>query len=336
MAEMNSFNVQAERINASKTLIGEGFRQTYCMDGNHFEIRPPAGLGEGSCRSLVTRGSVQMTDFNLTFNRDIDASGEFRTPRTELVFCLGEGIEWGTSLEGGGFGIQTGEMALLHGGRRAENCRYHQNARYRFISMDMSPEHFRRLTSSLSGDERLNRLTGEGIYFAKSRITPALRPVLAQIAECSYSGGIRELYLEGKMLELFAVYLNESLYQEERVPAAVKLSRDDMQCLELARMILQQEYTHPPTLSGLSRRICLNEFKLKKGFKEMFGTTVHAYVIEQRLQQAYRLLCEDRLSVSETASRVGYGNVSHFAAAFRKRYGFNPGNIPIAAMRLPF
>ncbi|WNS43762.1 AraC family transcriptional regulator [Paenibacillus sp. MMS20-IR301] len=333
MEEMSGLNVGAERIDAQKTLVCDGFQQTYYMNGSHFEIIPPPELGEGSCRSLLSRGSVQLTDFNLMFTRDMDASGEIRTPRTELVFCLGEGIEWGTSLEGSTFRIDTGEMALLHGGERGENCRYHRNAGYRFLSMDMSPEHYDRLTAALSGDERLRSREGKDTLFAKSRITPAIRPILAQIAECSYGPGIRELYLEGKMLELFAVYLNESLYQEEKVPGAVRLSKEDMQCLHLARTILQRDYVNPPTLAGLARLICLNEFKLKKGFKEMFGSTVHAYVIELRLQQAYRLLCEGGLSVSETAYRVGYGNVSHFAAAFRKRFGTSPGEYAMASRR---
>lgn len=157
--------------------------------------------------------------------------------------------------------------------------------------------------------------------------------ILAQISECSYGQGMRELYLEGKMLELFAVYLNEVFYEADKVPLTVKLSKDDMRSLHLAKEMLQRDYAYPPTLAGLSRSICLNEFKLKKGFKDMFGTTVHAYVIEQRLQRAYHLLCHDRLSVSEAASQVGYGNVSHFAAAFRKKYGVRPGEYAMNSRR---
>ncbi|MNC10859.1 Regulatory protein PchR [compost metagenome] len=135
------------------------------------------------------------------------------------------------------------------------------------------------------------------------------------------------------MLELFAVYLNESLYEAERIPAGIKLSREDIRSLHLAKELLQRDYAQPPTLAGLSRLVCLNEFKLKKGFKEMFGSTVHAYVIEQRLQHAHRLLEQGRMSVSEAAAQVGYGNISHFAAAFRTRFGTSPGEYAVSSRR---
>ncbi|MEK5435635.1 MULTISPECIES: helix-turn-helix transcriptional regulator [Paenibacillus] len=321
---------EAETIDAHKTLRCEGFSITYQLDGSHFEIKPPVELGEGSCRSLLTQRYLQMTDFDLQFNRDIEARGEFRTPRTELIFCMGHGIEWGTSLKQDYFAIDTGESVLLHGGVRSENCIYLSGAGYRFLSIDMSPAQFERMTSGLTEDTRLQAGGGAGLFFGKNAITPSIRLILSQIADCSYSQGMRELYLEGKMLELMAVYLNESLFEADRISHTVKLSRDDMKSLRLAKEILQRDYLHPPTLAGLSRIICLNEFKLKKGFKEMFGYTVHAYVIEQRMQRAQQLLEHGNMTVSEAASRVGYVNVSHFSAAFRKKFGVRPGEYLIS------
>lgn len=321
---------EAETIDAHKTLRCEGFSITYQLDGSHFEIKPPVELGEGSCRSLLTQRYLQMTDFDLQFNRDIEAKGEFRTPRTELIFCMGHGIEWGTSLKQDYFAIDTGESVLLHGGVRSENCIYLSGAGYRFLSIDMSPAQFERMTSGLTEDTRLQAGGGAGLFFGKNAITPSIRLILSQIADCSYSQGMRELYLEGKMLELMAVYLNESLFEADRISHTVKLSRDDMESLRLAKEILQRDYLHPPTLAGLSRIICLNEFKLKKGFKEMFGYTVHAYVIEQRMQRAQQLLEHGNMTVSEAASRVGYVNVSHFSAAFRKKFGVRPGEYLIS------
>ena len=38
-----------------------------------------------------------------------------------------------------------------------------------------------------------------------------------------------------------------------------------------------------------------------------------------------RLLLESgAMNVTEVAKRVGYSNMSHFAAAFRKKFGINP------------
>lgn len=58
----------------------------------------------------------------------------------------------------------------------------------------------------------------------------------------------------------------------------------------------------------------------------MFGMSVHAYVIDQRLEKAAGLLLESNLNVSQVAALVGYSKPSNFAAAFKKKYGVIPKN----------
>ena len=58
----------------------------------------------------------------------------------------------------------------------------------------------------------------------------------------------------------------------------------------------------------------------------MFGMSVHAYVIDQRLEKAAGLLLESNLNVSQVATLVGYSKPSNFAAAFKKKYGVIPKN----------
>ena len=132
--------------------------------------------------------------------------------------------------------------------------------------------------------------------------------------------------MEGKLLELVAVYLNETVYQTAKIPPSLPLSSDDMKSLYKAKEILDESLAQPLPLSRLANRVCLNEYKLKKGFKELFGVPVYTYVLDQRLELARLLLEEKKLRVSDVAGLVGYGNMSHFAAAFRKKYGINPGD----------
>ena len=48
------------------------------------------------------------------------------------------------------------------------------------------------------------------------------------------------------------------------------------------------------------------------------------------MEKAYALLPQGRMNVSEVAWEVGYINVSHFGAAFRKQYGVNPKVFQVA------
>lgn len=68
----------------------------------------------------------------------------------------------------------------------------------------------------------------------------------------------------------------------------------------------------------------LNEEYFSKMFHKYAGCTFKEYVMEERMQQAQRLLKHSRLSVSLIASKVGYDNFSYFSKAFKKATGLTP------------
>lgn len=91
-------------------------------------------------------------------------------------------------------------------------------------------------------------------------------------------------------------------------------------------MELVSRMEHPMTIEQLAKHVQLSEWKLKHGFNELFGTTLYAYLRDYRLEQALTMMERELLSVSEAAYAVGYSNLSHFAEAFRKKYGMNPSD----------
>lgn len=92
----------------------------------------------------------------------------------------------------------------------------------------------------------------------------------------------------------------------------------------LARDILLQQLGEPVTIKQLSRRVAMNECYLKKGFKEVFGTTIFEFYQEKRMQHARYLLYDKGLSVTEVSELLGYSSISHFSTAFKKHTGLKP------------
>ncbi|MEG1770820.1 MAG: helix-turn-helix transcriptional regulator, partial [Comamonas sp.] len=68
------------------------------------------------------------------------------------------------------------------------------------------------------------------------------------------------------------------------------------------------------------------EFKLKQGFRELFGTSPHRMLTDIRMKKAWELL-ECGLRVSTVADRVGYRHLSSFSAAFERHYGRTPKSV---------
>ncbi|MCW7753472.1 AraC family transcriptional regulator [Desulfobotulus sp. H1] len=159
--------------------------------------------------------------------------------------------------------------------------------------------------------------------FHKQPTPPEIRTVLHQISTCTFRENIRRLYLEAKALELLSLHL-ASLTKEQKTRRTDPRIHDR---ITKAARILEREMTNPPTIARLSRRAGLNECHLKAGFRQVFGTTVFGYLQYHRMQEARNLMEHHGRNVSEAAWDVGYTNVSHFIAAFRKTFGITPGEL---------
>ena len=98
----------------------------------------------------------------------------------------------------------------------------------------------------------------------------------------------------------------------------------DRQKIIKAREILLEHIGEPITIKALSRKVAINECYLKKGFKEIFGTTIFDFYQSQRMEHAKYLLYEKGLSVTEVSHLLGYSSISHFSTAFKKQTGIKP------------
>lgn len=170
--------------------------------------------------------------------------------------------------------------------------------------------------------ENINRKTTAYLQPKYVPLNSAIQWILYEIQNCKYEGAIKKMYLEAKIKELLILQL-ESLTTVQLDKQATINDEEFNKLLE-AKMILESSFTNAPTLPELSRAISLNEFKLKKGFKACFATTVKGYVTKLRMEHAKDLFKNKTSSVGEVAYKCGYKDASHFSAAFKLFYGFNP------------
>lgn len=134
---------------------------------------------------------------------------------------------------------------------------------------------------------------------------------------------LRRLHLlRAKALEIL-YHIVDDLASIETAPVALTLTVRDIEMLNHARAILQQDVANPPTIPALSRAIGTNTDKLKRGFKMLFGVTVFEYGLHCRMTRAQQLLCSG-LPVKTVAASVGYRHQASFATAFRNFFGYQP------------
>ena len=105
----------------------------------------------------------------------------------------------------------------------------------------------------------------------------------------------------------------------------VKLSYEDIRKIREGRnMILNNLQMDLPNLTDLAHQLGTNEFKLKYGFRELYGTTVFKYLVQERLRKAKTLVQYTQLNFKSIAKMVGFKSVPHFTRAFKEQYEYSP------------
>jgi len=150
-------------------------------------------------------------------------------------------------------------------------------------------------------------------------ITRHQRAVISEILACVYTGQMRKLYIESKVTELFFLQAQ----QADNLPSGghLPIKACDEERLRAARKFVQQHIFEPLTLKQISREVGLNDFKLKKGFKQLFGSTVFDYFIQCRMEYARKILLDTQLTIAEVAYSLGYSDPYNFSKAFRNHFG---------------
>lgn len=261
----------------------------------------------------------------MTFLDDISIYGD-RTAEAsshDLIFYLEGDYRWRTENGRDEHEAQAGDSFLLRGKDACGLSDFHAGQRLSYVNFRMCEDYFANILGSVA-NERIDSARCSLDGFRQGKISPSARQILHDIEDCRLSPDVKRLYLEAKTLELFAILIHETILEDTVTRISPKLSREDIVSLRKAKHILDDDIAHAPSLTHLARLTQLNEYKLKNGFRELFGTPVHAYVIDRRLETARSLLEKGDLTVTETTRRVGYGDLSRFAERFRKKYGVTP------------
>lgn len=167
-------------------------------------------------------------------------------------------------------------------------------------------------------------LAGKNVMLSNNwgTINPAIQQVIQQIIHCKYAGDLKKLFLLSKSIELL-VLCAESYKQVAQKETFIK-STTDKEKIIAVRDLVNERLHCPPNLTEIAKTVGLNEYKLKRGFKETFNTTVFGYLTEQRLQLAQQYLRDTRKTAAEIAVELGYATPQHFNNAFKKRFGVTP------------
>ncbi|MGL5075623.1 MAG: helix-turn-helix transcriptional regulator, partial [Waterburya sp.] len=155
-------------------------------------------------------------------------------------------------------------------------------------------------------------------------INSTMMAIVRDILACPYQGLTKQIYLQGKTLELLAVQI-ELLKRDGCVETSnYHFKKKTIDGIYQARDLLLKNWENPPAIVELAKLVGMSDRTLRRGFRQIFGTTVIGYLINYRLEQAQQMLRDRHLTVAQVSRLVGYSSPSRFAIAFKQKFGICP------------
>ncbi|GAO41792.1 helix-turn-helix domain-containing protein [Flavihumibacter petaseus] len=251
----------------------------------------------------------------LVYNRE---SGKSKENFLELRFCI------------------SGNMYCQEKESECRQCKFNQAdkcenkvASVDVLSFVFTPTHLSQFSNAANGKslpDDVIRFRHTQSFSKAITLCSRTRTLLDTLLRHDYSGSMENIFINAQMQMLLLYSLECMVGEKEELVFTCKFlaNETDREKIARAREVLLQHICEPITIRELSRKVAINECYLKKGFKELYGTTVFDFYQVQRMEHARYLLYEKGLSVTEVSMMLGYSSISHFSTAFKKHTGIKP------------
>ncbi len=156
-------------------------------------------------------------------------------------------------------------------------------------------------------------------------LTPRMIDLVRQIFSPSpLVPELRDLYLEGRAVELVAETMAAVLRADRREAGSATLTRQDAVCLQRAKDFIEARAGEPTSVEAIAREAGISASGLQRLFRAAESRSVFDYVRNVRLERAFAALGRGEATVQEASAIAGYTSPANFATAFRRRFGIVP------------
>ncbi len=196
---------------------------------------------------------------------------------------------------------------------------------YEYLCVGLKPSFFRSVLQDCgpayeSMLEQSQRGQAFSLHHPNSTTDHLQRDTLNLLKHPPVADNLKTLYIRSKVKELILLTIGGRGAEDKKAVTNI-----DTDKLNAVKVYLTANYLAVFTLESVSKTFGLNEFKLKSGFRKLFGYTVFGYIHQLRMEHAYTLLCSGGFSIGEVASIIGYTSDSAFIRAYKLQFGYTPG-----------
>ena len=177
----------------------------------------------------------------------------------------------------------------------------------------------------------LNLLTGRSIKIPDGLLDLA-RAITAE-AESAYELSVQPIVkkpdatfgadaLLVRYLEILFIHLVRAMDSGKRSRSRLR-DGESVPADELYRYLADSIYERV-TLDAICERFHFGKTHLSVGFRKKFGISIMDCYLDMKINEAKRLLREEKASVKEISERLAFDSPEYFSRCFKKRVGYTP------------
>ena len=112
--------------------------------------------------------------------------------------------------------------------------------------------------------------------------------------------------------------------QADRVEQPEVKGNDELLMERIMKVVNKNLSNSDFNVDMLTQEVGISRAQLHRKMKEMTGISTSEFIRNIRLEQAARLLKEQKINITQVAYTVGFSNLAHFSTIFRKHFGVSP------------
>ncbi|NLR90994.1 MULTISPECIES: helix-turn-helix transcriptional regulator [Flammeovirga] len=283
-------------------------------------------IGKGEIEGFKLNDSIELIRFDYKLNKTLDVDGYQLDDYAEYIPIL-FGDPFTTSVEvtcnvkqskkkyklntTGAFSINSSEALsfTIEEGRTVQ-----------YLSVRLEKDYYQKfIDQSKALAESLDL---EKQFFVFEEFDPSMRDFFQKAFEVEKGSLFENEYLEIYAKHLVTVFFS-NINDREKIDESNKYTFS-VEPVFKARDILKNRINEQIIIDELSKECGLSESRLRFLFKQIFGTTIHQFHLDERLDHSRVMLRDGSKTMSMIAMDLGFSSASHFSSAFKKKFNLSP------------
>tara|TARA_R110000850_G_scaffold203228_1_gene329473 strand:+ start:84033 stop:85019 length:987 start_codon:yes stop_codon:yes gene_type:complete len=312
--------------------MAEAFNCAVRSSCGEYWIRIPKKWGKGTIKGINFDGGLGIIQYDCMFHDDIEI--QFIVNKVhplKFIYCIEGFVKHSFENDDEWHELEQYQCNILG----SENHNGHilhflADTKTRINSLEIDREGFHKKMDcelkNLNSDLKelfLDKIAKRKFYY-QGYYSLRLAETFNRIQEFENIDLIRRLYLEGKAYNILSEQI--LMYQDDLQETGKRslLRRAEIELVQKASRIINEEIAELDNIDSLSRRVGLNTNKLQEGFKYFYHNTVNGYIQVIRLEVAKELLSNSDYNISEIVQKVGLSSKSYFSKIFKEKYNISP------------